>query len=46
MIALDTQINWMGVGVSSKLNWICRIIHLSSRDHVTLSVPDYTGQVW
>lgn len=38
LIALHTQINWMGVGVSSKRIWIYRISHLSTRDHVTLYV--------
>lgn len=38
LIALDTQINWMGVGVFSKRIWIYRISHLSTRDHVTLHV--------
>lgn len=38
LIALDTQINWMGVGVSSKRIWIYRISHLSTGDYVTLYV--------
>lgn len=38
LIALDTQINWMGVGVSSKSIWIYRISHLSTGDYVTLYV--------